>query len=124
MVAAGERIGQVPQAISALEQDLVAKASTSKKVRHIPIVLSADSAALLFLYSVLCLWYLSCLNFDAVLEEMSVGCAIAGGNKDVDSELPNFLQMVSVRGSLGIGLLILVCAVHCLYSRQVQTSSG
>jgi len=36
MVAAGERIGQIPQAIGALEQDLVAKASTSKKIRHTP----------------------------------------------------------------------------------------
>ena len=31
MVAAGERIGQVPQAIGALEQDLVAKAAQAKR---------------------------------------------------------------------------------------------
>ena len=36
MVAAGERIGQIPQAIGALEQDLVAKANASKKIRHTP----------------------------------------------------------------------------------------
>ena len=38
MVAAGERIGQIPQAIDALEQDLLLKANTSKKVRHIPLL--------------------------------------------------------------------------------------
>ena len=36
MVAAGEKIGQVPQAIAALEQDLVARAHKNKKVRHFP----------------------------------------------------------------------------------------
>jgi type II secretory pathway component PulF len=36
LVAVGERIGQVPQALSALEQDLVAKVNLSRKVRHIP----------------------------------------------------------------------------------------
>jgi type II secretory pathway component PulF len=36
LVAVGERIGQVPQALAALEQDLVAKVTLSKKIRHIP----------------------------------------------------------------------------------------
>jgi type II secretory pathway component PulF len=36
LVAVGERIGQVPQALGALEQDLVAKVNLSRKVRHIP----------------------------------------------------------------------------------------
>jgi type IV pilus assembly protein PilC len=38
LITGAERIGQVPQAIAALEQDLVAKATTSKKVRHIPLM--------------------------------------------------------------------------------------
>ncbi|MGD0078582.1 MAG: type II secretion system F family protein [Sedimentisphaerales bacterium] len=38
LVAAGERIGQIPQAIAALEQDLTAKASISKKVRPVPLM--------------------------------------------------------------------------------------
>lgn len=36
LVAAGEKIGQVPQAIAAIEQDMVAKVTLSKKVRHTP----------------------------------------------------------------------------------------
>ena len=36
LIAVGERIGQVPQALAALEQDLAAKVTLSKKVRHIP----------------------------------------------------------------------------------------
>jgi len=36
LVAVGERIGQVPQALAALEKDLVAKATLNKKIRHIP----------------------------------------------------------------------------------------
>ena len=36
LVAVGERIGQLPQALAALEQDLVAKVTLSKKIRHVP----------------------------------------------------------------------------------------
>jgi type IV pilus assembly protein PilC len=36
LVAVGERIGQVPQAVAAIEKDLVAKVTLSRKVRHTP----------------------------------------------------------------------------------------
>ncbi|MBN2019913.1 MAG: type II secretion system F family protein [Sedimentisphaerales bacterium] len=38
LIAAGERIGQLPQAIAALEQDLAAKAFTNKKIRPVPLM--------------------------------------------------------------------------------------
>jgi type IV pilus assembly protein PilC len=49
LIAAGERIGQVPQAIAALEQDLVAKAATSKKVRPVPLMYPPLVLFLLFI---------------------------------------------------------------------------
>jgi type II secretory pathway component PulF len=72
MVAAGERIGQIPQAISALEQDLVAKASTSKKIRHTPTLY--PPILLFFMFIVLSFLMVFILpKFQVVLAEMSGG---------------------------------------------------
>jgi type II secretory pathway component PulF len=72
MVAAGERIGQIPQAIGALEQDLVAKAATSKKIRPVPLLY--PPILLFFMFIVLSFLMVFILpKFQVVLTEMSDG---------------------------------------------------
>lgn len=72
MVAAGERISQVPQAIDALEKDLVAKADTSKKVRHIPLFYPPLVLIIIFIQVLLVMVFVL-PKVKAVLEEMSNG---------------------------------------------------
>jgi type II secretory pathway component PulF len=72
MVTAGERISQVPQAIRALEQDLVAKADTSKKVRHIPLFYPPLVLIIIFIQVLLVMVFVL-PKVRAVLEEMSNG---------------------------------------------------
>ena len=72
IIAAGERIGQVPQAVAALEQDLVAKANASRKVRHTPTLY--PPILLLFMFIVLSFLMVFILpKFQVVLTEMSYG---------------------------------------------------
>ena len=72
IIAAGERIGQVPQAVAALEQDLVAKANASRKVRHTPTLY--PPILLLFMFIVLSFLMVFILpKFQVVLKEISVG---------------------------------------------------
>jgi type II secretory pathway component PulF len=70
LVAVGERIGQVPQVLAALEQDLVAKVGLSKKIRHIP---SFYPPILLLVMFTLVLFLMTFVfpRFQAVLEEMT-----------------------------------------------------
>jgi type IV pilus assembly protein PilC len=80
MVAAGERIGQVPQAIDALEQDLVAKANTSKKIRHIPLLY--PPIVLFFMLIVLSFLMVFILpKYQAVLTEMSDGVQLPAATR-------------------------------------------
>jgi type II secretory pathway component PulF len=109
MVAAGERIGQVPQAIGALEQDLVLKANTSKKVRHIPLLYPPLVLLVMFVV-VLMLMTFIIPKYQSVLMEM------------VEGKLPAAtIALISIAefftkgfGSLIIllsGLLLLVCGI-------------
>jgi len=69
MVAAGERIGQVPYAISALEQDLVAKTNTSKKVRHVPALYPPLVFIIMFMFMLFMVTFIV-PKFDSVLREL------------------------------------------------------
>jgi type II secretory pathway component PulF len=72
LVAVGERIGQVPQALAVLEQDLVAKTNLSKNVRHIPSCYP-PILLLLMLTIVLMLMTFVFPVYIAVLNEISEG---------------------------------------------------
>jgi type II secretory pathway component PulF len=72
MVAASERIGQVPQAIGALEKDLVTKADTSKKVRHIPLFYPPLVLLIIFIQVLLVMVFVL-PKVRAVLDEISDG---------------------------------------------------
>jgi type IV pilus assembly protein PilC len=69
MVAAGERIGQVPHAIIALEQDLVAKAGADKKVRHVPLLYPPLVLVIMFIFMLFMVTFIV-PKFDSVLKEM------------------------------------------------------
>lgn len=70
LVAVGERIGQVPQSLGVLEQDLVAKANLNKNVRHIPLCYP-PILLLLMLTIVLMLMTFVIPAYAAVLSEVS-----------------------------------------------------
>jgi type II secretory pathway component PulF len=108
MVAAGERIGQVPQAIGALEQDLVAKADTSKKVRHIPSLYPPLVLFIIFI-QVLLLMVFVLPKMRAVLTEMGEGVQLP-----VATRLLMAIAEYVTKGSgsgllLVLALLLLVC---------------
>jgi type II secretory pathway component PulF len=72
LVAVGERIGQVPQALGALEQDLVAKVSLSRKVRHIPSFYPPIVLFVMFIVVLLLMTFVI-PKYDEVLKEMVSG---------------------------------------------------
>jgi type IV pilus assembly protein PilC len=110
MVAAGERIGQIPQAIGALEQDLVAKASTSKKIRHThtfypPIVL------LFIVMQVLLLMVFVMPKFREVLMEMGGDTQLPAATKTLVTIAEFFTNGLGSWFGLGLALLVLVWGV-------------
>jgi general secretion pathway protein F/type IV pilus assembly protein PilC len=106
LIAAGERIGQVPQAIAALEQDLVARASTNKKVRHIPGMYPPLILCLIFVVlSFLMVFIIP--KFQEVLREMSTYDAQLPAATRLLIEITGFFRS----GTAGVFLLILVFAV-------------
>ena len=105
MVAAGERIGQVPQAIDALEQDLVAKANTSKKVRHVPLLYPPLVLLVMFVMVLMLITFII-PKYESVLSEM------------VGSELPastNALIAVAEFFRNGYGALIILLLLCCFW---------
>ena len=72
LVTAGEQIGQVPQAIAAIEQDIVAKLYQSRKVRHSPMFYPPILLLLMFVM-VLFTFTFVLPRFVQVLDEMSGG---------------------------------------------------
>jgi type IV pilus assembly protein PilC len=72
LVAVGERIGQVPQALGVLEQDLVARVNLNKKVRHIPLLYPPILLLLMFTV-VLVLMTFVIPNYIGVLSEIGEG---------------------------------------------------
>jgi type IV pilus assembly protein PilC len=72
LITAGEQIGQVPQAIEAIEQDIVAKLYQSRKVRHSPMFY--PPILLLFMFVIVLFLFTFVLpRFVQVLGEMSGG---------------------------------------------------
>jgi type II secretory pathway component PulF len=75
LVAVGERIGQVPQALAALEQDLVAKVTLNKKVRHIPSFYPPIVLLIMFIVVLFIMTFIM-PKFQEVLNEMGEGAQL------------------------------------------------
>ena len=72
LVAVGERIGQVPQALGVLEQDLVARVNLNRKVRHIPLLY--PPILLLLMFTVVLVLMTSVIpSYMGVLSEIGEG---------------------------------------------------
>ena len=110
MVAAGERIGQIPQAISALEQDLVAKANTSKKIRHIP-TFYPPIVLFFIVIQVLLLMYFIVPKFHVVLTEMGGGAQLPAATRMLVTIAEFFTNVFGSWFGLGLALLVLVWGV-------------
>jgi type IV pilus assembly protein PilC len=109
MVAAGERIGQVPQAIAALEQDLIAKANTNKKIRHVPLLYPPLVLLIMFMLMLFMVTFII-PKYESVLREM-VGSDLPAATrtllgistfitKDYGWLLGSLLVLVFIIGSL------------------------
>lgn len=110
MVAAGERIGQIPQAIGALEQDLVAKASTSKKIRHTP-TFYPPIVLLFIVMQVLLLMVFIVPKFRVVLMEMSGDAQLPAATRTLVTIAEFFTKGSGSLFGLGLALLVLVWGV-------------
>ncbi len=110
MVAAGERIGQIPQAISALEQDLVAKANTSKKIRHIP-TFYPPIVLFFIVIQVLLLMYFIVPKFHVVLIEMGGDAQLPAATRVLVAIAGFFTNVFGSWFGLGLALLVLVWGV-------------
>jgi len=75
LVAVGEKIGQVPQALLAIEQDLVAKAVLSKKVRHIPSFYPPIVMLIIFIFVLFIMTFIM-PRFKEVLFELGDGAQL------------------------------------------------
>lgn len=110
VVAAGERIGQVPQTIGALEQDLVAKANTSKKVRHVPLLYPPIVLLIIFIQVLLVMVFVL-PKVKAALAEIDDGMQLP-----VATRLLMAISEYFTKGSgswliLVLVLLLLVCGI-------------
>jgi type II secretory pathway component PulF len=114
MVAAGERIGQIPQAISALEQDLVAKASTSKKIRHTP-TFYPPIVLLFIVIQVLLIMVFIMPKFSMVLMEMNGDAQLPAATRELMA-IAEFFTNSSV-SLFGLGLAILILVLGVVYIR-------
>jgi type II secretory pathway component PulF len=108
MVAAGERIGQVPQAIDALEHDLVAKTNTSKKVRHIPLLYPPLVLLVIFI-QVLLLMVFVIPKMETVLREMGDGMQLPMATRLLMAIAEYFTKGSGSWLVLVLALLVLVC---------------
>jgi type II secretory pathway component PulF len=114
MVAAGERIGQIPQAIGALEQDLVAKASTSKKIRHTP-TFYPPIVLLFIVIQVLLLMVFILPKFRVVLMEIGGDAQLPAATRTL-VKIAEFFTNSSV-SLFGLGLAILILVLGVVYIR-------
>lgn len=110
MVAAGERIGQIPQAIGALEQDLVAKASTSKKIRHTP-TLYPPIVLLFIVIQVFLIMVFVMPKFRVVLMEISEDAKFPAATRTLITIAEFFTKGPGSWFGLGLALLVLVWGV-------------
>ncbi|MGB7583025.1 MAG: type II secretion system F family protein [Sedimentisphaerales bacterium] len=108
MVAAGERIGQIPQAIDALEQDLVSKANTSKKVRHVPLLYPPLVLFVIFIQVLLVMVFVL-PKVRAVLAEMSNGMQLPAATRLLMAISEYFTKGSGSGLILVLALLVLVC---------------
>jgi type II secretory pathway component PulF len=108
-VAAGERIGQVPQTVGALEQDLVAKASTSKKVRHVPLLYPPIVLLVMFVI-VLMLMTFIIPKYETVLWEL-VGSKLPASTNTLIAVAEFFRKGHGTLFILLSALLLLVCGI-------------
>jgi type II secretory pathway component PulF len=116
MVAAGERIGQLPLAIVALEQDLVAKANTSKKVRHVPLLYPPLVLIIMFMFMMFMVTFLI-PKYESVLREM-VGSDLPPATKVLLS-ISSFIRH-DIGWLLGL-LLILVFIIGSIVYVRVRS---
>ncbi|MGA2322552.1 MAG: type II secretion system F family protein [Sedimentisphaerales bacterium] len=110
MVAAGERIGQIPQAIGALEQDLVAKASTSKKIRHTP-TFYPPIVLLFIVIQVFLIMVFIMPKFREVLMEIGGDAQFPAATKTLVTIADFFTKGPGSWFGLGLALLVLVWGV-------------
>ncbi|GEM_PF-371871 len=104
MVAAGERIGQVPQAIEALEQDLTAKAALNKKIRHVPTLYPPLVLVIMFLFLLFMITFIV-PKYAQVLKEM-VGSELPPATKT----LLYICKFITKDYGWVIGLLLIITA--------------
>jgi type II secretory pathway component PulF len=109
MVAAGERIGQVPQTIGALEQDLVAKANTSKKVRHVPLLYPPIVLLVMFVIVLMLITFII-PKYKSVLSEMA-GSKLPASTNALIAIAGFFTKGHGTLIILLSGLLFLVCGI-------------
>ena len=114
MVAAGERIGQIPQAIGALEQDLVAKANASKKIRHTP-TFYPPIVLLFIVIQVFLIMVFVMPKFRVVLMEMSGDAQLPAATRTL-VKIAEFFTNSSV-SLFGLGLAILILVLGVVYIR-------
>jgi type II secretory pathway component PulF len=110
MVAAGERIGQIPQAIGALEQDLVVKANTSKKIRHTP-TFYPPIVLLFIVIQVLLLMVFILPKFRVVLMEIRGDAQFPAATRTLITIAELFTNGPGSLLGLGLALLVLVWGV-------------
>jgi type IV pilus assembly protein PilC len=110
MVAAGELIGQIPQAIGALEQDLVVKASTSKKIRHTP-TFYPPIVLLFIVIQVLLLMVFILPKFHVVLMEIGGDVQFPAATRTLITIAEFFTKGPGSLLGLGLALLVLVWGV-------------
>ena len=110
MVAAGERIGQIPQAIGALEQDLVAKANASKKIRHTP-TFYPPIVLLFIVIQVFLIMVFVMPKFRVVLMEISGDAQFPAATRMLITIAGFFTKGPGSWLGLGLALLVLVWGV-------------
>jgi type IV pilus assembly protein PilC len=117
IVAAGERIGQIPQAVDALEQDLTAKAVTSKNIRPVPQLY--PPILMFFMFVILSFVMVFVVpKFQAVLRDMSDGIQLPAATRLL-MEIYNFFTSKAA-GLFGL-LVILVILVGWLICIRVRS---
>ena len=114
-MAAGERVGQVPQAITALEQDLIARAHKNKMVKHIPTLYPPLILFMIFIVAMLLMVFVI-PKFSEMLREMTgeESCIPAAMNMLI--EISDFLRS-HFAGAIGLLLAFLLLIGAGVYIR-------
>lgn len=115
LVAAGERIGQVPQAIAALEQDLTAKAYKNKKVRHIPAFYPPLVLLMIFIVTAFLLVFII-PKFFQLIKDMSEGGMRIPASMNILVQISQFFRSTTA-GAVGLIIAVLALIIAVIYIR-------